>query len=69
MGKISTDYFRKKFGADIITEFGERLAALQKDGMLSFNREEVNLTQKGLLRVDLLLHQFYAPQYRNARYT
>jgi oxygen-independent coproporphyrinogen-3 oxidase len=69
MGKISTDYFRKKFGADIIAEFGECFAALQKDGMLAFNQEQVSLTQKGLLRVDLLLHQFYAPQYRNARYT
>ncbi len=69
MGKISTDYFRQKFHADIIDEFGAVYAKLQKEGMLTFNRHEVRLTQKGLLRVDLLLHQFYAPQYRNARYT
>ncbi|MGH7495841.1 MAG: coproporphyrinogen-III oxidase family protein [bacterium] len=69
LGKISTDYFRKKFNTNITVEFGAIFAALQKAAMLTFNQNEVALTQKGLLRVDLLLHQFYATQYRNARYT
>ena len=30
---------------------------------------EVRLTRDGLLRVDQLLPVFYAPEYRNARYT
>ncbi len=68
-GRINSDYFREKFDADIASTFGATFAALQKDGMLTRNRNEVVLTQKGLLRIDLLLHQFYAPQYRNARYT
>ena len=68
-GRIETDYFRTKFEADIISTYGTIFAALQKEGMLTFNRHEVRLTPQGLLRVDLLLHQFYAPQYRNARYT
>lgn len=68
-GAINTSYFRKKFGADIIAEFGEVFSALKQQGMLNYNEHEVRLTEQGLLRVDLLLHQFYAPKYRNARYT
>jgi hypothetical protein len=37
--------------------------------MLNFTRDEVILTPKGFLRVDLLLSAFYDEKYRNARYT
>ena len=37
--------------------------------MLTFDQDAVTLTQKGLLRVDGLLPEFYAPKYQNARYT
>jgi len=69
LGAINTSYFKQKFDANIITEFGEVFSALKQQGMLDYNQREVRLTEKGLLRVDLLLHQFYEPKYRNARYT
>jgi oxygen-independent coproporphyrinogen-3 oxidase len=68
-GEVRTEYFKKKFDADIIAKYGETYAALQREGMLHYDAERVKLTPQGLLRVDLLLHQFYAPKYRNARYT
>ena len=37
--------------------------------MLEVDGNEVRLTRDGLLRVDLLLPTFYAPKYRNSRYT
>ncbi|MCL4708441.1 coproporphyrinogen III oxidase family protein [bacterium] len=69
LGKINADYFNRKFAADIITSFRPTYETLQNQGMLHFNDHSVELTTQGLLRVDHLLHQFYAPKYRNARYT
>lgn len=68
-GAINPSYFKQKFNADIIAEFGEVFSKLKQEGMLDYNRGEVRLTEQGLLRVDLLLHQFYEGKYRNARYT
>ncbi len=69
LGKIETDYFREKFGADISELFGPTYEKLRNEGMLTFTPEEITLTRKGLLQVDQLLPEFYQPQYRNARYT
>ena len=69
LGKIETAYFRDKFKADILKEFGSNYKKLQDEGMLTFNKDAVELTPKGLLQADGLLPEFYAPKYRNARYT
>jgi hypothetical protein len=37
--------------------------------MLRTDGGEVRLTREGLLRVDQLLPELYAPEHRNARYT
>ena len=37
--------------------------------MLTLDDDKIRLTHQGLLRVDQLLPEFYAPKYRNARYT
>jgi oxygen-independent coproporphyrinogen-3 oxidase len=69
LGHVHADYFRRKFGAEILEEFAGALGALQAEHMVEVHGEEVRLTRQGLLRVDQLLPQFYAPQYRDARYT
>ena len=69
LGRIETAYFREKFNADILEEFGSTYKKLQDEGMLIFDKDAVELTRKGLLQVDGLLPEFYAPKYRNARYT
>ena len=69
LGRIETAYFRGKFNADISEEFGSTYKKLQDEGMLIFDKDAVELTRKGLLQVDGLLPEFYAPKYRNARYT
>ena len=69
LGKIETTHFREKFDADILEIFGSIYQKLQDEGMLTFDEAAVTLTRKGLLRVDGLLPEFYAPEYQNARYT
>lgn len=69
LGRIPAEYFRSKFGADLIMEFGEGYDRLKESGFLTYDPTEVRLTMKGLLQVDQLLPEFYDSKYRNARYT
>ena len=71
LGKIRPSYFKTKFNADILALYAEAYEKLQNDGMLRVNAtsDEIQLTQRGLLRVDSLLPAFYAPEYQNTRYT
>jgi oxygen-independent coproporphyrinogen-3 oxidase len=71
LGKIRPSYFKTKFNADILALYAKAYDKLQNDGMLHVNAEsdEIQLTQRGLLRVDSLLPAFYAPEYQNTRYT
>ena len=69
LGKIEPDYFRNKFGADILREFAPALQSLQSESLLTVSNGSIRLSREGLLRVDALLPTFYDPKYRNARYT
>jgi oxygen-independent coproporphyrinogen-3 oxidase len=70
LGKISTAYFKEKFGTNILQEFDEPFSKLQKSGFLKIERpDRIVLTRDGLLRVDQLLPEFYDQRFRNARYT
>ncbi len=71
IGTIRPSYFKSKFDADILTLYSDAYRKLQNDGMLRFNADadEIQLTQRGLLQVDGLLPNFYAPEYQNTRYT
>ena len=53
----------------MLAEFESAWESLQAEGMLTAGPDEVRLTPEGLLRVDQLLPLFYAPEFRNARYT
>ena len=69
LGEISPAYFRDKFDVDITEQYSSAYAALRDEGMLTLDDNKIRLTHQGLLRVDQLLPEFYAPKYRNARYT
>ena len=68
LGKLNAGYFREKFGAEVLTQFAEPLGRLQEWGFLSIEGEELRLNREGLLQVDRLLHEFFLPQHRDARY-
>ena len=69
LGRIGTRYFREKFGVDVLERFADPLARLADRGMLEIRGDEVVVSRQGLLRVDMLLPEFYDERYRGARYT
>ena len=68
-GRLDPAYFRDKFGADILKEFGTRYRELAELGWLNVTDSAVEVTPKGLLVIDRLLPTFFDPEHRSARYT
>jgi coproporphyrinogen III oxidase-like Fe-S oxidoreductase len=68
-GHLDAGYFQKKFGTDILDQFGEGFAKLEEDGFLTRTPGGVDLTREGYLQVDRLLPTFFEPQHRGTRYT
>jgi oxygen-independent coproporphyrinogen III oxidase len=68
LGLVSCNYFNNKFGVDVKQRFTEPLQRLSDWGFASVNGDTVQLNRDGLLQVDRLLHEFFLPQHRNARY-
>jgi oxygen-independent coproporphyrinogen-3 oxidase len=69
LGRLDASYFREKFGASILEDFAAPFTALRDEGYLDWNKDRIELTSEGLLRVDSLLPEFFLPQHRGARYT
>jgi oxygen-independent coproporphyrinogen III oxidase len=75
LGHVSAPYFQGKFGVDIHQRFGASLDKLRELGFLAIDANDaddadgVRLNRDGLLQVDRLLHEFFLPQHRHARYT
>jgi oxygen-independent coproporphyrinogen-3 oxidase len=68
LGQVNRAYFQKKFGTDPVQRFADALARLQDWGFLSVEDDVVRLHRAGLLQVDRLLHEFFLPEHRHARY-
>jgi oxygen-independent coproporphyrinogen-3 oxidase len=68
-GSVRPDYFRQKYGVDLLDRFRDPLAALEDAGYLRATRDAVALSREGLLRVDGLLKHFFLPEHAGIRYT
>jgi oxygen-independent coproporphyrinogen-3 oxidase len=68
-GRLERDYFRRKFGVDILERFQEGFDQLIESGDARRENGRVELTRQGLLQVDRLLPAFFEPQYQGVRYT
>jgi oxygen-independent coproporphyrinogen-3 oxidase len=68
LGHVHRAYFQSKFGVDIQQRFAGPVDKLQDGGFLSVDQDSLRLNRDGLLQVDRLLHEFFLPQHRNARY-
>ncbi len=68
LGHVSRDYFKNKFGVDLTERFAAPMQRLKDWGFLSVEGDQVLLNRDGLLQVDKLLHEFFLPEHRNARY-
>jgi len=69
LGRVNRRYFVEKFGVDVADRFHEQFQDLQAKNLLSLQQDWLVLTREALLRVDTLLHAFFLPQHRGARYT
>ena len=64
------DYFQNKFGVDL--RYGALPSRCSASTIGGFGgvegRNSVRLNREGLLQVDRLLHEFFLPEHKNARY-
>ena len=68
LGQVDRAYFQRKFGIELTRRFAEPLHTLQSRGFLNIDGDQIVLNRDGLLRVDRLVHEFFLPQHRRARY-
>jgi oxygen-independent coproporphyrinogen III oxidase len=68
LGHVHADYFRRKFGVELTAKFEEPLRRLQDWGFLQADGDALRLNREGLLQADRLVHEFFLPQHRDARY-
>lgn len=68
LGHVHRAYFHGKFGVDIQQRFAGSMRELQDRGFLAVDENSLRLNRDGLMQVDRLLHEFFLPQHRNARY-
>jgi oxygen-independent coproporphyrinogen-3 oxidase len=69
LGRVDRSYFRDKFEIDPSERFHQQFEDLRMKGLLSSRGDWLVLSREALLRVDTLLHAFFLPQHRGARYT
>jgi oxygen-independent coproporphyrinogen-3 oxidase len=68
LGHVSAAYFRHKFGVELRDRFAEALSDLREWGFIEERGDDLRLNRDGLLQADRLVHEFFLPQHRDARY-
>jgi oxygen-independent coproporphyrinogen-3 oxidase len=69
-GALKPSYFREKYGVDPVERFRDGLDAIDRKGYLAAaTGERIALTRDGLMRVDVLLPNFFLPGHAGIRYT
>ncbi len=69
LGNVSLSYYQDKFGIDPRQRFADQLEKLQQQGHATIDGDRLIMSRDGLLQVDRLLHDFFLPHHRHARYT
>ena len=69
LGHLQASYFIEKFGQDPREVFAAQLSHLSAAGFGSVSGDDIRLNRAGLMQVDRLLHDFFLPEHRHARYT
>jgi oxygen-independent coproporphyrinogen-3 oxidase len=68
LGIVQASYFNQKFSTDVLARFAVPLQTLKDWGFLFVDGDAIILNREGLLQVDRLLHEFFLPEHKNARY-
>lgn len=69
LGGVERDYFRGKFGVDIVEQWISRLIPLAERGWVRWDDSRLSLTPQGLVRVDHLVRTLYPAEHRDVRYS
>ncbi len=69
LGSVQASYYIERHGIDPRERFAAQLAWLSSEGFGSVDGDTISLNRDGLMQVDRLLHEFFLPQHRHARYT
>jgi oxygen-independent coproporphyrinogen-3 oxidase len=69
LGRVKAGYYIERYGIDPRERFAPQLGWLCSEGFASVSGEDIILSREGLMQVDRLLHEFFLPQHRHARYT
>jgi oxygen-independent coproporphyrinogen-3 oxidase len=67
-GALDTDYFNRKFGVDVWSEFRPVYERLEEKSLLQRHNGDIVLTRSGHLEVDSFLPDFFEPELRTVRY-
>jgi oxygen-independent coproporphyrinogen III oxidase len=68
LGRVNHRHLGEKYGVDVLQRFAEPLERLTRLGYLHADDEWLRLSRGALLQVDLLVHEFFLPAHREARY-
>ena len=68
LGRVSHRRLTAKYGVDVLTRFSKPIEHLRHLGFLSQDGDWLRLSRDGLLQVDRLVHEFFLPEHREARY-
>ncbi len=68
LGRVNHRRLGAKYGVDVPARFSEAIASLESQGFLRQAGEWLELSRGGLLQVDRLVHEFFLPEHRDARY-
>jgi len=68
LGSVSIAYFNEKFSTDVLAQFARPLETLKGWGFLTVTGDVISINRDALLQIDRLLHEFFLPQHKNARY-
>ena len=68
-GYIEPDHFVQKFGVDPYEHWKPIWDQYVQDELVTIGENRINVTRRGLLRVDSLLPPFFEPEHQNVRYT
>ncbi len=68
LGEVSRTRFREKFGRDPLEQFETPIEKLKASGHLSVDGDAIRLDRAGLLKVDLLIREFFKPEHQGGKY-
>ena len=68
-GYLDVNYFRHKFGTDILEHWRDQWQNYAEERMLHIEGDRIELTRQGLLHADALLPAFFEPEHQGVRYT